>query len=71
MKARIKQVFYAGEYTEMRLSDFVEEFPELVPMVSRMFDVSELVKYDDDYIIRFNEYGAEIGYYSDPWQMFK
>lgn len=71
MKARIKEVFYAGEYTEMPLSDFIEQFPEFVPMFSRMLDVEELVRHDDNYIIRFNEYGVEFGYYSDSWQMFK
>lgn len=73
MKSRVKQVFHVGEYTEMRLSEFIREFPELVPMVSQMsgIDVVQAVKYDDNYIIRFNECGAEIGYYSDFWQMFK
>lgn len=73
MKARICQVFHVGEYTEMRLSEFIQEFPQLVPVVSQMsgIDVVQAVKYDDGYIIRFNEYGAEIGYYSDVWHMFK
>lgn len=73
MKARIKQTFHVGEYAEMQLSEFIQKFPQLVPMVSMMsgVDVVEAVKYDDNYIIRYNEYGVEIGYYSDFWQMFK
>lgn len=57
---------------ELPLKVFCKSFPKLAMQLrykSRCRCMEEM-KSDDNYIIRFNGIGCEIGYRSDDWEMF-
>lgn len=50
---------------ELTLQEAVKRFPELIPLIlSLNIDIT-----DPNYVVRFGEYGIEIGYPEDEWIM--
>lgn len=56
------------DYIEMRLSDFINQFPDEWKMLNKRFPVfGQIDTSDSDYIVRLSPRGFEIGYASDLW----
>ena len=57
---------------ELPLKVFCKTFPKLAGELRYNLgaDVWKEIKSDDNYIIRFNGIGCEIGYRSDNWEVF-
>lgn len=56
------------DYIEMRLADFVNQFPDEWAMLLKRFPVMEQIDVEDlEYIVRMSPRGLEIGYASDKF----